>query len=87
MLWVSTVSVLKDKHQSMQERTPRTVAIVLFLVSFTEVRSYMPCSQDSDCRYNGCLMTGYQDPVCGYNFGYKACYVGGCGIGLSGMCI
>jgi hypothetical protein len=38
----------------------RTVVLLLFLVSCTEVRSRTPCSSDSDCDYDGCLVGSFQ---------------------------
>ncbi len=31
-----------------------SVVVLLVIASFTEVRSFMRCSQNSDCIYNGC---------------------------------
>jgi hypothetical protein len=60
----------------MQVRTSRAVVILLFLVSCTEVRSYMPCTQKSDCDYDGCNALS-KDWGCETVFGYSSCIYGG----------
>jgi hypothetical protein len=42
----------------------RTVVVMLFLASFTEVRSLMRCSYNSDCDYDGCSGEDYHNVRC-----------------------
>ena len=55
----------------IQLDVPRAVVVVLLLASLVEVRSLMPCSNASDCNYEGCNNDATPLPLspttCGYH--------------------
>ena len=55
----------------IQLDVPRAVVVVLLLASLAEVRSLMPCSNASDCNYEGCNNDATPLPLspttCGYH--------------------
>jgi len=55
----------------------RTVVLLLFLVSCTEVRSYMTCSRDSDCDYDGCSYSYSGSSIYGTGITSYGCFYPG----------
>jgi cysteine-rich repeat protein len=54
----SRVTAVAEMNTQQCDSFSRTLVVLLFLTSFTEVRSLKPCATKADCNYDGCSISG-----------------------------